>query len=117
MILPALEVCEHCSKLKAEHTSDVGHEYERNKRLPEWHGWHAFRRGAATNLNAIGVDDLTISQILGHSDVAITRKCYIKPVNENAVAAMQKLESKLESALIATQSPPIRMVKAVKGVM
>ena len=26
----------------------------------EWHGWHAFRRGAATNLHDIGVDDIII---------------------------------------------------------
>jgi integrase len=83
----------------------------------QWHGWHAFRRGAATNLKAIGVDDLTISQILGHSDVSVTRRNYIKTVNENAVAAMQKLEEKLESALNATQLPPIQKVQPIKGVM
>jgi hypothetical protein len=47
-------------------------------------------RGAATNLKRIGVDDFTISHILGHSDVSITRKCYIGIVDENNVAAMQK---------------------------
>jgi hypothetical protein len=25
--------------------------------LPRWYGWHAFRRGLATNLNQLGVDD------------------------------------------------------------
>ena len=29
----------------------------------EWHGWHAFRRGLATNLKQIGVDDKTIQAI------------------------------------------------------
>jgi hypothetical protein len=36
------------------------HKYLRNAVLPEWHGWHAFRRGLATNLHRLGVDDLTI---------------------------------------------------------
>ena len=30
------------------------HKYERNKTLPQWHGWHAFRRGLATNLHRLG---------------------------------------------------------------
>jgi len=83
----------------------------------EWHGWHAFRRGAATNLHDIGVDDIIIAQILGHSDVAVTRKCYIKALNKNAVAAMQKMEEKLDAAIIATQLPPIEKMQPIKGVM
>jgi hypothetical protein len=29
----------------------------------EWHGWHAFRRGLATNLHRLGVSDKVIQQI------------------------------------------------------
>jgi integrase len=83
----------------------------------EWQGWHAFRRGAATNLKRIGVDDLTISHILGHSDVSITRKCYIGILDENNAAAMHKMEEKLDSVLNATQLPPIQKVQPIKGVM
>ena len=43
VILPALEVCEHCSKPEAEHDKAT-HKYERNKVLPEWYGWHALTR-------------------------------------------------------------------------
>jgi len=35
----------------------------------EWHGWHAFRRGLATNLHALGISDIVIQAILRHSDV------------------------------------------------
>ena len=35
-------------------------------RIP-WHGWHAFRRGLATNLHRLGVDDKTIQAILRHT--------------------------------------------------
>jgi integrase len=58
-----------------------------------WHGWHAFRRGLATNLNELGVPDLVIQTILRHSDVEVTRKHYIKVKSERAGrAAMRKLE-------------------------
>ena len=38
-----------------------------------WHGWHAFRRGLATNLHRLGVDDKTIQTILRHCNVAVTQ--------------------------------------------
>jgi site-specific recombinase XerD len=41
----------------------------------QWHGWHAYRRGLATNLKQMDVDDLTIQAILRHKDVATTRTC------------------------------------------
>lgn len=77
VILPALEVCGICSKPEAEH-GKANHKYERNNVLPEWRGWHAFRRGLATNLNRLGVDDSVIQRILRRSNVAITQACYIK---------------------------------------
>jgi integrase len=57
-----------------------------------WHGWHAFRRGLATNLHRLGVDDKTIQAILRHCNVAITQNIYIKTVSADSVAAMQHLE-------------------------
>ena len=58
----------------------------------EWYGFHAFRRGLATNLRALGVDDLTIKEILRHSDVSVTRASYIKRVDESR--SMQWTNSK-----------------------
>jgi integrase len=58
----------------------------------EWHGWHAFRRGLATNLHRLGVDDKTIQAILRHCNVAVTQNVYIKTVSADSVAAMQQLE-------------------------
>src|SRR5579859_6237606 len=43
-----------------------------------WAGWHAFRRGLASNLNRLGVDDSIIQSILRHSTVATTQNHYIK---------------------------------------
>ena len=58
-----------------------------------WHGWHAFRRGLATNLHRLGVQDETIQRILRHSTVAVTQNCYIKTADADMVAAMRRLES------------------------
>jgi integrase len=45
----------------------------------EWHGWHAFRRGLATNLHRLGVDDKTIQAIWRHSNVAAMRLATSRP--------------------------------------
>ncbi len=59
----------------------------------EWHGWHAFRRGLATNLYALGATDRTAQAILRHANVATTMAYYVKPVASESVAAMRKLET------------------------
>jgi integrase len=58
-----------------------------------WHGWHAFRRGLATNLFALGVAPEVVQTILRHSDASTTRKHYIllKSLDEGR-AAMTRLE-------------------------
>jgi integrase len=48
----------------------------------KWFGWHGYRRGLATNLKQLGIDDLVIQAILRHSDVSTTRRSYIKAVPE-----------------------------------
>ena len=58
----------------------------------QWHGWHAFRRGLATNLHRLGVQDKLIQAILRHANVSVTQRCYIKTADPDAVSAMQKLE-------------------------
>jgi integrase len=60
-----------------------------------WHGWHAFRRGLATNLHALGVDDKTIQTILRHSNVSLTMNVYVKSVAESQIGAMDALSEKL----------------------
>jgi integrase len=112
MILPALEVCGVCSKPESEH-GRATHKFERNKVLPEWRGWHAFRRGLATNLNRLGVDDSVIQRILRHSTVAVTQACYIKTASEDANAAMQKLETALNDTYVT----PRKAIPTTKTVM
>jgi hypothetical protein len=52
-----------------------------------------------------GVDDLAIQRILRHGDVSTTRRCYIKTLPEQSVAAMKKLEALINQVgLICNQS-------------
>ena len=102
-ILPALDACKRCGELRAEHAR-ADHEYQTDRSHPEWHGWHAFRGGLATNLHDLGVDDTTIQAILRHSNVAVTQACYIKTLPQQSIAARQKLETLVNRSLICHQS-------------
>lgn len=96
-ILPTLRRCIHCGK--SYNKPHVGHEYRRDESRPDWKGWHAFRRGLATNLHDLGVDDLTIQRILRHSSIEVTRRAYIRTLPEQSVEAMTRLEGKLTSMI------------------
>ena len=78
-----------------EHTT-TGHEFKLDTSIASWHGWHAFRRGLATNLQALGVADKTIQAILRHSNVGLTINVYIKSVTESQISAMDVLSASLE---------------------
>jgi integrase len=93
-ILPVLNRCKVCRKSKNDHAK-LSHEFLRDDSLPKWHGFHAFRRGLATSLYDLGVDDFMIQQILRQADVETTRRHYIKPLPEQSIAAMAKLEAGL----------------------
>jgi integrase len=60
----------------------------------EWYGWHALRRGFATNLHAAGVQDKIIQSLLRHSSLAVTMGYYVKPLPAASVEAMQRLRRK-----------------------
>jgi integrase len=91
-ILPVLNRCGDCRKAEDAHV-EADHEYRRDESLPAWHGWHAFRRGLATNLHDLGVDDHTIKAILRHSSVTVTQRSYIKSLPKQSVAAMNTFDS------------------------
>jgi integrase len=96
-ILPALRRCVHCGKPQNKPHPD--HKYQRDQSRPDWKGWHAFRRGLATNLHDLGVDDLTICRILRHSNVQVTQRAYIKTLPSQTIDAMARLENKLTSMI------------------
>ncbi len=59
----------------------------------QWHGWHAFRRGLATNLQRLGVPIKVAQLLLRQADFQTTANYYVKVVDEDAREAMQRLES------------------------
>ncbi len=63
-------------------------------KLP-WYGWHAFRRGLASNLSELGVSDPVIQQILRHGDVGTTQRFYRKTRRLAVTKAMKKLSKRL----------------------
>jgi len=65
----------------------------------QWHGWHACRRGLATNLKEMGcVDDVTIQAILRHQDVRTTQRFYIKTAAATVQNAMHQFGEKIGCA-------------------
>jgi integrase len=96
VILPALNRCEVCGKAESEHTlpdqKERSHSYKRDSRIPDWHGWHAARRGLGSNLYRLGVSDIVIQRILRHVNVSTTATYYIKTAADDVRSAMAKLE-------------------------
>ncbi len=63
-----------------------------------WGGWHGFRRGLGSNLRAMGVDPSLIASILRHSDVTTTLELYTQVQDNEARAAMEKLEARFNAS-------------------
>ena len=59
----------------------------------KWYGWHAFRRGLATNLQRLGVPIKVAQLLLRQADFATAANYYVKAVDEDAKEAMRRLES------------------------
>jgi integrase len=102
VIVPALSRCEVCKKAEAEHQK-ADHTYKRDDSIPEWHGWHAARRGLGSNLYRLGVQELVIQRILRHANVSTTAAYYIKAAANDVRDAMAKLEKRI-SEPISTES-------------
>jgi integrase len=95
-ILPALNRCETCGKPERGHGAE--HPYIRDARIPEWHGWHAARRGLGSNLYRLGVPDMVIQRILRHANVSTTATYYIKTAADDVRKAMTTLENRIAEA-------------------
>ena len=92
VIRPSLNRCRHCGLAQGKAHAKEDHVFERDPRLPSWHGFHAGRRGLGTNLYYLGVPDKTIQAILRHSNVSITLGYYVKTASPEVLAGMNKLE-------------------------
>lgn len=75
----------------------------------EWHGWHAFRRGLATNLERLGVRPHVVTAILRHSDPSVTLRHYVKRVEADEMEAMCKLDKECNASVtrLETGTAPV----------
>ncbi len=76
-----------------------------------WLGWHAFRRGLATNLYSLGVSEKVIQGILRHAQLSTTMNLYVKGVPKEAAAAMELLQRTCSN--LAVNQPPQETSKLV----
>jgi integrase len=104
VILPCLNRCETCGKKESDHRN-VAHAYKRNTGIPEWHGWHAARRGLGSNLYRLGVPDMVIQRILRHANVSTTATYYIKTAAGDVRDAMAMLEDHIAKAARGKTEP------------
>jgi integrase len=102
------ESCAATTGTREEEHKPEAHLFERDNSLPLWHGWHAFRRGLATNLHAMGIADKEIQGILRHSNVGLTMNVYVKTVSESQTAAMDTLSEKLGICTVLATSKRIQ---------
>ena len=62
----------------------------------EWKGWHAFRRGLATNLISLKVDPIVVQAILRHSGLGTTLAFYVMTPGSEMREGIQMLETVLQ---------------------
>lgn len=65
----------------------------------KWWGFHALRRGIATNLYSLGASDKIVQRVLRHARASITRERYIKSVPSDVNAAMETMNTAAKAAL------------------
>jgi integrase len=61
-----------------------------------WYGWHAFRRGLASNLYAMGAQDKVVQRLLRHSKPHVTKERYIKVFDRTLLDAVEKAQRRIE---------------------
>jgi integrase len=88
----------HCHKPKGECEQKTPHKYKRDAAFPEWHGWHAARRGLGSNLYRLDVAEKVIQRILRHANVSTTATYYIKTAADDVRSAMEKLENHISAS-------------------
>ena len=89
VIKPSIEHCKKCEKSRAKHEEE-DHAFELDEAL-RWKGWHARRRGLASNLYALGVQPRVIQSVLRHASMSVTMDFYVKAEQDAARTALKPL--------------------------
>jgi len=67
------------------------HPFELNETIPQWKGWHCYRRSLASNLYSLGIKPKIIQAILRHGDIGTTLSYYVEVPEAETRAAMDAL--------------------------
>ena len=62
-----------------------------------WYGWHGFRRGIASNLFTLGVNEKVVQRILRHAKPHVTKERYIKAFDLEVLEAMRRMQQMQQS--------------------
>jgi integrase len=89
-IQPMLRRCTVCKRMESRHEKD--HAFELDASIPEWRGWHAFRRSLASNLYELGVKPKVIQAILRHADIGTTLSYYVSTPDAESREALKQLD-------------------------
>lgn len=91
-IIPNITRCAVCHFPQHAHAvNDDDHDFKLDETIPNWRGWHAFRRGLASNLYSAGVKPKVIQAILRHSDISTTLGFYVETPESESREALDKL--------------------------
>jgi hypothetical protein len=69
----------------------------------EWHGWHGFRRGIASNLHELEANDKVVQRILRHAKPHVTKERYIKALRSGSFGGDEEHGSVFGHAEIVQQ--------------
>jgi integrase len=89
VIKPAIEHCTKCQKPRAKHEKE-DHNFDLDETL-RWKGWHALRRGLASNLYAMNVQPRMIQSVLRHASMSMTMNFYVQAEQDAARTALKPL--------------------------
>jgi integrase len=89
-INPMLRRCLHCGKIEINHKEE--HDFELNEKIPQWRGWHSFRRSLASILYELHVKPKVIQAILRHSDIGVTLSYYVQTPEAESREALSQME-------------------------
>ena len=92
VIKPALKKEQHWKDELKDQPEEVKKAVEEQNPAVKWKGWHAFRRGLASNLYSLGVQPKVIQAILRRSDIGTTLSYYVQTPDDESRAALQKIE-------------------------
>ena len=90
-VTPMLTRCSVCLEMELQH-KDKDHAFKLDESIPQWRGWHAFRRSLASNLYSLGVKPKVIQAILRHADIGTTLAYYVETPDDEAREALEKID-------------------------